>query len=59
MDIAAARFATDIPSFGKNGHTLNDAELDTLSRSRLFSEIGRDRLRDRLKPNGEAEVLGF
>jgi diguanylate cyclase (GGDEF)-like protein len=32
---------------------LNDAELDTLARSRLFQNVDRERLRERLKPSGE------
>jgi len=32
---------------------LNDAELDTLAGSRLFQNVDRERLRERLKPSGE------
>ena len=32
---------------------LTDAELDTLARSRLFADVPREKIRERLKPSGE------
>jgi diguanylate cyclase (GGDEF)-like protein len=56
VDIASGRFASEIEIIDSGRQALNDAELDALTCSRLFAGVPRERLRERLKPNGEVNL---
>jgi diguanylate cyclase (GGDEF)-like protein len=56
VNVVSERVASHFEDPGNSRPELNDIELETLARSRLFNGVARARLVERLKPNGEVSL---
>lgn len=56
MNYVSERLASHVLDSERLELALNDAELNTLVQSRLFRGVARERLFERLKPNGEVNL---
>jgi diguanylate cyclase (GGDEF)-like protein len=54
--MGAEERAARLDEAGHTAHRLNASELDTLAGSRLFRGVARERLLERLRPNGEVSL---